>query len=415
MNAAIRVEAVSKTFARRRHRTLKDVVVRGVRPATCEPFRALRDVSFEIGRGRTVGLIGHNGAGKSTLLRLIGGVGRPDTGAIHVGGTVAGLFELGSGLHPELTGRESILVAGVLAGLTRAQVRARLDAIVQFAGIGDFLDEPTRTYSTGMQARLAFATAVHVEPDVLLVDEVLAVGDLAFQARCLDRLRRMQRAGVTILLVSHDPGLVDDLCDEVVWLQGGRVIGQGEPREVTRRYRAAMEDETRRTTPPGVPDVRTRGGGRLRVLDNRFGTLEAQLREVTVTDAWGAVAGDTRAGDAVRVVVDVDHGTVDEAVNLIASLVRDDGVVCLEAATTVAGGAAGGSRAALAVDRLDLAPGRYAWSVGLYSADWARTLDFHWQAYPLEVAGVPAASAPVLAPPLSWAVSPQTAASATRR
>ncbi len=401
---AVRVDGVCKSFARRGHATLKDVAVRG-RGRTRPPrFVALRDVTFDVAAGRTVGLVGHNGAGQSTLLRLVGGVGRPDRGRISVTGSVAALFELGTGLHPELTGRESVLVAGVLAGLTRAQVRARLDDIVEFAGLADVLDEPTRTYSTGMQSRLAFATAVHVDPDVLLVDEILAVGDLAFQTRCLDRLRAMQRGGVTVLLVSHDPALVEDLCDEVVWLQGGRVIGQGRPREVLRRYRAAMEDETRRVTPCDVPVAVTADGRELRVHDNRFGSLEAQVAAVRVTDAWGLAARRLAPGDGMRLAIDLHLGTAERPVQLTATLVRDDGVVCLEAATTVATTDETAHRT-VSVDRLDLAPGRYGWSVGLYRADWSGTLDLHWNAYPLEVAGVPVPSAPVIAPPLQWSIT----------
>src|SRR5947209_12305215 len=185
----IRVEGVTKSYERRGHTTLKDRALHGWRRAPRQRSIALRDVSFDVGSGRTIGLIGHNGAGKSTMLRLLGGVGKPDAGSISVRGNVSGLFELGTGLHPELTGRECILVTGVLAGLTRAQVRARTDEIVEFAELADVVDEPTRTYSTGMQARLAFATAVHVDPEVRLIDEIIAVGDLAFRARCLERLR----------------------------------------------------------------------------------------------------------------------------------------------------------------------------------------------------------------------------------
>lgn len=397
---AIRVSDVSKSFLRRRHHTLKDLAVRGGR-LRAERHTALRHVSFDVQEGRTVGLIGHNGAGKSTLLRLIGGVAKPDRGRIDVRGKVSGLFELGSGFHPELTGRESIMVTGVLAGLTRAQVRARLGEIVEFAEIGDFLDEPTRTYSTGMRARLAFATAAHVDADVLLVDEILAVGDIAFQARCLDRLKALQRAGMTAVIVSHDPSLIDELCDEVVWLQGGRLIGQGGARSVSEDYRKAMDAETRRSTPADAPVAFTARGLPLRVLENRFGSLTAQVVQVRQSDVWGGATERLAPGQGLRLTVELDLRTPGRVVQVQASLLREDGLICLETSTRCA---AVGSRSSvtLAIDRLDLAPGRYAWNVGVYELDWSQTLDLHWRAYPLAVDGVPAPEGPVLAPPLAW-------------
>lgn len=401
----VRVRSVSKTYLRHRHTTVKDALVGGWRRSRSERTMALRDVSFDVASGRAVGLIGHNGAGKSTLLRLLGGVGRPDSGEIQVRGSISGLFELGTGMHPELTGRESVLVTGVLAGLTRPQVRARLSDIVEFAEITEVIDQPTRTYSTGMRARLAFATAVHVDADVLLVDEVLAVGDLAFQARCLDRIQQLQRSGVTSVVVSHDPSMIDLLCDEVVWLQGGRLIGQGDPREITQQYRAAMEEETRRITPRDAPEAVTPAGRPLRVLENRFGSLDAVIEAVTVTDAWGAVTERISPGAALRVHVHVRLPQRSEpAVQVNAALVRHDGVVCVETSTACVA-TSSHLRASLSIDRLDLAPGRYAWNVGVHSSDWSRTLDFHWLAYPLEMDGVASPSAPVMAPSMSWSTT----------
>jgi lipopolysaccharide transport system ATP-binding protein len=401
----IRVDGVTKAYVRGRHTTLKDLTVHGWRRAPRERIVALRDVSFDVPAGRTLGLIGHNGAGKSTLLRLLGGVGKPDTGTISMPAKVSGLFELGTGLHPELTGRECILVTGVLAGLTRAQVRARTGDIVDFAEIGAVIDEPTRTYSTGMQSRLAFATAVHVDAEVLLVDEILAVGDIAFQTRCLDRIRAMQSAGVTVVVVSHDPALIDDICDEVVWLQGGRLIGQGKPREVTRHYRAAMEAETRCITPIDAPVVETHAGLALRARENRFGSLEAQITEVATCDAWGLPADRIAPGDAITLHAGLRLRRPDDVVQVNAVLLRDDGLMCVD--TSTAATAAGtGVRATLTVGRLDLAPGRYAWNVGIYAADWSRTLDFHWQAYPLEITGERAPTPPALTPPLTWSTAP---------
>jgi lipopolysaccharide transport system ATP-binding protein len=402
--AAVEVCGVTKTYRRDLPRSLKD---RLLHPAGGGQDRtvALRDVTLSVPASRTMGLIGHNGAGKSTLLRLIGGVGKPDAGSIDVCGRIAALFELGTGFHPELTGRESIEVAAVVAGMRRREARAAIEPVVAFAELEDYVDAPLRTYSTGMQARLAFAIASHIDPEVLLVDEALAVGDLAFQARCISRLREMQHAGTTILLVSHSPGLVAELCDEVAWLRGGRVVGVGAPHEVTARYRDAMEEETRRMTPDDVPDAWTPEGVLLRVGENRFGSQEAQVVAAAVVDGWGAPCVDVPSGGATRLRVEVAVPHELGRVMLGAYLTRAaDGTLCVDASTPV--DASTGVQE-LTVDRLDLAAGEYVWDVGLYGADWSRTLDHHARAYPLQVTGHHfGPGGPVLAPPMSWREPP---------
>ena len=397
---AVEVRDVTKTFSRDDRRALKETLLHPRRRQARTV--ALRKVSIHVPVGRTVGLIGHNGAGKSALLRLIGGIGRPDSGEIAVRGRVGALFDLGIGFHPELTARESIEVSAVVTGMRRRQARAATDAIIGFAELEGFVDAPLRTYSTGMQARLAFAIASHIDPDVLLVDEALAVGDLSFQARCLDRLRDMQRTGATILLVSHDPGVVADLCDDVVWLRGGRVVASGRPEEVTARYREAMAEETRRLTPTDVPDAWTATGHRLRIGENRFGSQQAQIVSATVVDGWGSSSATMPTGGQVRLRVEVVVPPALGEVMLGAALCRiADGTLCLDTSTRV--GTNGGVYE-LTIDRLDLAAGDYAWDVGIYAADWSRTLDHHWRAYPLVVTGhqFGPGGRPVLAPPMSW-------------
>jgi len=183
-----------------------------------------------------VGVIGGNGAGKSTLLRLLGRVGRPDEGSATVYGRVDALLDLGAGFHPDLTGRENVFISGVINGLLRREVAKQFDSIVAFSELEEFIDSPLRTYSTGMQMRLAFAVATHTHPSVLLIDEVLAVGDLAFQRKCLDRIAQFKAEGCTIILVTHDTGLVAKMCDEAVWLHAGRVMAHGPADEVARQY-----------------------------------------------------------------------------------------------------------------------------------------------------------------------------------
>lgn len=201
-----------------------------------QPFWALRDVSFAIGEGESVGIIGRNGAGKSTLLRLICNLGRPTAGQARVTGRVAALLELGVGFHPHLTGRENLYVSAVVAGLRRAEVAARYDEIVRFAEIETFINQPLRTYSSGMKMRLAFAVAMHVEPNILIVDEALAVGDAQFQQKCVDRIGEFHRAGVTLLLVSHDMQMVRRFCSRALWLHCGELVADGPAEDVTAAY-----------------------------------------------------------------------------------------------------------------------------------------------------------------------------------
>jgi len=202
-------------------------------------FTALNDVSFEVARGECVGFIGSNGSGKSTTLSLMAGVLRAQAGKVEVRGRVCPLLELGAGFHLELTGRENILLNGILLGLTRREVLARLDQIVAFSELESFLDQPIRTYSSGMLARLGFSVAAHLDPEIFLIDEILAVGDLRFQEKCREKLDTFKKQGVTIVLVSHSIKEVGAFCDRVIWLQNGRVVGDGDPGEVVSRYKEA--------------------------------------------------------------------------------------------------------------------------------------------------------------------------------
>ncbi|HUW58108.1 MAG TPA: ABC transporter ATP-binding protein [Planctomycetota bacterium] len=200
-------------------------------------FEALRDVSFEVARGECLGIIGRNGSGKSTTLGLIAGVLRPSAGRIETHGRICPLLELGAGFHFELTGTENIVLNGILLGMTRREIDERMAEIVAFSGLGDFVHRPVRVYSAGMVARLGFAVAVHLDPDILLVDEVLAVGDLAFQGKCLERMEGFRASGTTMVFVSHSLGDVERICDRVAFLDAGRLLDLGEPRTVISAYK----------------------------------------------------------------------------------------------------------------------------------------------------------------------------------
>jgi ABC-2 type transport system ATP-binding protein len=238
--AAIEVEDVSKRFRiyREKPTSLKQRVLAG--RIRAEDFWALRDVSFDVPEGETLGLIGHNGSGKSTLLKVIAGILRPSKGVVRQRGRIASLLELGAGFHPELTGRENVYLNASFLGLSGRETDRVYDDIVAFAELEDFMATAVKFYSSGMLVRLGFACAVHVDPDVLLIDEVLAVGDESFQARCLDRVRGFQRDGRTIVLVSHALDQVRSLCDRAVMLDHGRVRTSGDPDEVVRQMRLAI-------------------------------------------------------------------------------------------------------------------------------------------------------------------------------
>ena len=246
--SAISLDGVSKVYRRygyqRRFATLKSALltgslVRHLRPD--ESFRALDDVSLTVAAGATCGVIGRNGSGKSTLLKLVAGITRPTGGQVRVAGRVSALIELGAGFHPEISGRENVFINGVMLGLSRREIDQRFDEIVEFAELEDFIDAPVKTYSSGMYMRLGFAVAVHVDPEVLLVDEVLAVGDEGFSLKCLDKFAEFKRRGKTILLVTHALPMVERFCDEAVWLDGGRKRLTGDPRRVVQMYLADVE------------------------------------------------------------------------------------------------------------------------------------------------------------------------------
>lgn len=233
----IEFTGVSKSF---RHgmgaKLLRTAVREAVRGKDSREFFALRDVSFRLTEGEAMAIVGRNGAGKSTLLSIVAGLTEPSEGEVNVRGRVAALLELGSGFHHDLTGRENVRLNASLLGISRKRTEEAFDRIVEFADIGDFINEPIRTYSTGMVMRLAFSVAVNVDPDILIVDEVLGVGDQGFQAKCHDRLFEFKRAGKTLLFVSHSTGLVSQMCERALWLDRGRLVMDGEVGEVTAAY-----------------------------------------------------------------------------------------------------------------------------------------------------------------------------------
>ena len=238
--ARIVVDDVRKTFKLRHTHSLKETVIAAMgRKQLSSSFDALDDVAFEIGEGESVALLGYNGSGKSTMLKLISGVLQPDHGTVLTRGRVAGLIEVGAGFHPDLSGRENIYLNAAILGMSRSEIDARYDEIVAFSEIGQFIDTEVKHYSSGMFLRLAFSVAIHTEVDILLVDEILSVGDEPFQRKCLEKVRQLHAQGRTLVVVSHDLDMVADLCERGILLKKGRIAFDGESHEAVRRMRDA--------------------------------------------------------------------------------------------------------------------------------------------------------------------------------
>jgi ABC-2 type transport system ATP-binding protein len=236
---AIQVEHVSQRFRVMHERpdSVRELFTRFLRQKVeYHVFEAVKDVSFQVARGETVGIVGRNGSGKSTLLKVIAGVFRPSSGRVVVNGTIAPLLELGAGMHPELTGRENIVLNGLLMGYSKADMLSKTGKIIDFSEVGEFIDTPVKQYSSGMYMRLAFSVATEVDPQILLIDEILAVGDAGFQAKCLDRIDRFRRAGKTILLVTHSLKQVADHCDRAILLEAGSVVFDGSGRDAVAEF-----------------------------------------------------------------------------------------------------------------------------------------------------------------------------------
>jgi len=241
----VRFDNVSKRYRYRDVQTLKEFLPKFLRKSeAAQTFDALHEVSFTLNKGETLGLIGTNGSGKSTALKIVAGVTRPSSGTATVIGRVAPLLQLGAGFHPDLTGRENIFLNACILGLTDEQIRAAIPDIVDFAEIEEFLDSPVKHYSSGMYLRLAFSVAVHSEPDILIVDEALSVGDMAFQAKCLARIRKLRQHGVTLLFVSHSASMVEEFCDRAILLNHGNLLMEGAPMDVMARYQELLDMPT---------------------------------------------------------------------------------------------------------------------------------------------------------------------------
>ena len=373
---AIEVDQVSKRFRvfREKPTSIKQRLLTS--HSRAEDLWALREVTLDVREGSTFGLIGHNGSGKTTLLKCIAGILRPTSGTIRQRGRLAALLELGAGFHPELTGRENVYLNASFLGLSRKQTDAAYEDIVAFAELEDFMDNQTKFYSSGMLVRLGFAVAVHVDPDVLLIDEVLAVGDEAFQAKCIDRVRAFQREGRTIVLVTHALDTVREICDRAAMLHHGRLHALGAPDDVVREMRYVLLG----VTDPGfVPEE---------------GTREVEIAEVHLVRANGASEGPVLRGDPLTIQVDVRTNTPVHDLDVDVAVL--DGATnhpVLDARTSRAGidlgRLDGKKRVRFKVPAFPYQPGKYWVTVGLSSRETGHLYHVQTQRYLFEVVDAP--------------------------
>jgi ABC-type polysaccharide/polyol phosphate transport system ATPase subunit len=418
---AIEVRDVTKTYRRYGRRkqfgTLKSALLRGrvvrdLQPA--DTFDALKGVSFDVEAGKTFGIVGRNGSGKSTMLKLIAGIGRPTAGSVTVQGRVSALIELGAGFHPEISGRENVYINGMMLGLTKRDIAARFDEIVEFAELRDFIDAPVKTYSSGMYMRLGFAVAIHVDPDVLLVDEVLAVGDESFTHKCLDKFGDLRRRGRTVLLVTHSLDLVTRFCDEALWLDAGVVRAYGDPRRVTDTYLldvARMEDDALAKhdgPPPQQPSQPDQPADMFRAAEGRWGSREVEIVSVEFVDGAGRAAHVFHSGDSVEVRLQVRANQPVDDLVFGVGIFNAEGVCCYGTNTAIDGATSGAmtgvGEARFAIDRLDLVDGTYRIDVAVHRMNGA-PYDYHRLLHTLRVTSN-RKEAGVFRPPHRWTFSP---------
>ena len=394
---AIRVDSLWKNFRlyHERNRYLKAAMLRG-RRARYEEFWALQDVSLTVAKGATVGVIGSNGSGKTTLLKCLTGIYTPERGSVHIEGNVAALLELGAGFHAELSGTENIYLNGSILGMSKKEIDNKFDSIVEFAGLEQFIDTPVKNFSSGMVVRLGFSIATHVEPEVLLIDEILAVGDQAFQRKSTEKIEQFRRDGRTILVVSHSLGLVQQLCDTAVWLEKGHVKMTGPASDVISEYTGttygnfAREDASSKT---------------------RWGSGEAQITQVTTLDASEQPIDTLSSGDEFRLRLELNSHVRIESPVLRVQMETMSGEL-VWSTTTQRGTATlrvldGPAVAMLQIPSLPLADGTYYVSVSITDATGATEFDHcqHWAK--IHVVGGQPNDGGVVALPSSWSIGRQ--------
>ena len=409
---AIVLTGVSKSFRkstiRREHTTLKSELVRWLKrqkrpemPSAIIP--ALRDVSLSVTRGKTFGLVGRNGSGKSTLLKLVTGIYSPTRGKVEVHGRISALLELGAGFHPDFSGRENIFVNGIILGMSRREIRTRMDEIIEFSELADFIDEPVRTYSSGMYARLAFAVATHVDPEILLIDEILSVGDEHFGRKSAAKMEEFRKAGKTILLVTHDLITLQRRCDQAAWLDAGVLKVSGSPVGVVAAYRKAVAESevlAMEQHVPRAPDPVQPRSGPPAEPGRRWGSFEAEVSGVEIHGRDGPQH--VFSADApFRLLAHYRRYGVVEAPYLELSLRTDGGTLVWSSTAPLPD--AEGATLALEIPRLGLGDGNYLVDLSLANAAGA-VYDVQRGLYGFAVRAQD--SSGLLAPVHRWSIEP---------
>jgi ABC-type polysaccharide/polyol phosphate transport system ATPase subunit len=416
---AIELSNVSKIYRRYSHRrqfaTLKSALlsrslVRDLSPN--ETFPAVQDVTVTVPTGRTLGVIGRNGSGKSTLLKLVAGITKPTTGSVTVNGRISALIELGAGFHPEISGRENVFINGIMLGLTKREIARRFDEIVEFAELQEFIDAPVKTYSSGMYMRLGFAVAIHVDPDVLLVDEVLAVGDEGFTHKCLDKFAEFKRRGKTILLVTHALGLVERFCDEALWMDAGSIKGLGDPKRVVGAYITDVEvteeqqlaagdakaqesavavspDEPASAVLPDHPVETAQGPADMfRATEGRWGSREIEITDVELVGPDGAAGHVFQSGQRLTVRIALRCPIANEDFVIGVGIFNAEGICCYGTNTHIEELQAvrmfGDAQASFTIENLDLVEGTYKLDVAVHKLD-GYPYDYHRLLYTFRV------------------------------
>lgn len=412
---AIDVRDVTKVYRRYAHKkqfaTLKSALlsrslIRDLKPE--DTFAALKGITFAVPSGCTYGIVGRNGSGKSTMLKCVAGISRPTSGTVTVNGRVSALIELGAGFHPEISGRENVFINGIMLGLSRKEIARRFDEIVEFAELEEFIDAPVKTYSSGMYMRLGFAVAIHVDPDVLLVDEVLAVGDEGFTHKCLDKFAEFRRRGRTILLVTHSLGLVERFCDEALWIDDGRASATGDPRRVIGAYRTDVGKDEEQTLAAAearaveqaatgdAPQVEvadpveagTAPDDMFRATEGRWGTREIEITGVSFAAVDGQPSHVFQSGDPMSVVLSVAARQRVDDFAFGIGIFNADGVCCYGTNTwaeEIAGRRLEGpGEVRFVIDSLDLTEGTYKVDVAVHSRE-GYPYDYHRLLYTFRV------------------------------
>lgn len=400
---AIKVEKLLKSFRmKKRYKqatTMKSALLnllKGQRVAQGEKkFLALQDVSFEVPQGATVGIIGSNGSGKSTLLKVIAGIHRPNAGKVQINGRISALIELGAGFHPEFTGRENIFINGIILGLSRKEVYQKLDEIIDFSGLEDFIDNPVKTYSSGMYMRLAFAIAIAVEPDILLIDEILAVGDANFQRKCQNKMNSFKADGKTMVLVTHDMSAVERYCHRVLWLEQGKLQAYGDTQSVMQMYLEHVEnlrynaliDEHQRDLLSLLADQSEPDQQKLN-RKKRWGSREVEINAVDFFNGTKKPCYLYKTGDkmTIEIVYKARKPIVEPVFGI--GIFRDDDTYCYGTNTHIEKinipKLEGEGKVKFRIDRLDLTEGKYLLDVAIHTKD-GMPYDYQTRSYSFEV------------------------------